>query len=286
MNVMLVLMLALQEKQDGRRLLPIDIVSKSVVERIPWEDPNAPCWNGAPAATLKLIPQQVQEPMLMTPSIGELRVRSLHTTSWIAFQIEWDDSTNSNTLRSDRFGDGVAVEMPLSMEPMPEYRMGDEGRPVQLALWRAERQRALEEKISFFEENYPYAWCDCYAFEPKCFGYPLTEALQAEQKKYVAAHAAGNPFRIGVAPVVEELSAQTWNRLTGQRSQDARGRGVWADGKWRVVIARPLTTSDPDDVQLDGKRNWAVAFAAWDGGRQNAGPRKMVVEGWLRLKIE
>ena len=84
---------------------------------------------------------------------------------------------------------------------------------------------------------------------------------------------------------MEELSAQTWNKLSVQAHQDARGRGVWADGRWRVVITRPLATWDAGDVALEGKKAWAVAFAAWDGGKQNAGPRKMVVEGWIQLKL-
>lgn len=281
--------MAPQEKsdgQDGRKVLPIEVVSRHRVEGVPWADPGHAAWNEAPVATVKLIPQQVQEPKLAVASIGELRVRSLYGKDWIGFLLEWEDSTFSATLRSDRFGDGAAVEFPLAIDPLPDYRMGDEGRPVQLLLWRAERQRALEEKISFLEENYPNAWSDGYPFEPTAVGFVPDPAMTAEQKKYVAAHAAENPFRIGVAPPVEDLGAQTWNKLTRHRSQDGRGRGVWAEGRWRVVIARPLATADAEDALLAGKDSWPVAFAAWDGGRQNVGPRKMVTEGWIRVRFQ
>ncbi len=279
-------LVAQDKQQDGRRLLDVELVSSFTSERLAWEDPDHRSWTAQPALKLKLIPQQVQEPMLMAPTIGEMRVRAIHNRSWIAFYLEWDDPTNSNTLRSDRFGDAAAVEFPLSMNPLPEYRMGDEGRPVQLALWRAERQRAFEEKVDFLAENYPRLWCDNYAFAPTAFGFLGTPAIRAEQERYLAAQAVGNPSRIGVAPPVEELSAQTWNRLTVQKSQDSRGRGIWKDGRWRTVIARPLVTADSEDASFDGKFSWAVAFASWDGGRQNAGPRKMVVEGWIKLKLE
>jgi hypothetical protein len=277
---------AMEMKQDTKKVLAIEIVSKYRANFIPWENPLETAWKEATPTTLKLIPQQVQEPMLMTPSIGELRVRSIHSDAWIAFQLEWDDASCSNTLRSDRFGDACAVEFPLKNDPLPDYRMGDEGRPVQLMLWRAERQRALEEKISFFDENYPNAWTDTYPFEPKVGEHANDPALQTERKRYVGSQAAENPFRIGIAPMVEELSAQTWNKLTGQKSQDACGRGIWREGHWTVVVVRPLTTSDPEDATLSGIKEWPVAFAAWDGGQQNAGPRKMVVEGWIKLRIE
>lgn len=279
-------LLAQDKTQDGRRLLDIELTSRFTAQRLPWEDPGHAAWAALPATKLKLVPQQVQEPMLMSPTLGELTVRAMHNRTWIAFHLEWEDATNSNTLRSDRFGDGAAVEFPLSLKPLPEYRMGDEGRPVHLAFWRAERQRAFEEKVDFLAENYPYLWCDTYAFAPTSYGFLYTPALATEEQRYLAAQAAGNPSRIGVAPPVEELSAQTWNRVTVQKSQDARGRGVWKDGRWRLVIARPIASADAEDAPLDGRDSWAVAFAAWDGGRQNVGPRKMVVEGWIRLKLE
>jgi hypothetical protein len=274
-----------RQDESGRRLLSLEIVSVSVAGEIDWRDPEAAAWNAVPAVTVKLIPQEVQEPKLTTPGIGELRVRSVHDASWIAFLLEWDDDSKSAGLRSDRFGDACAVELPLATDPLPDYRMGDETRPVQLALWRAERQRAIEEGISFHQENYPYQWTDAYTFEPKAVGAENSQATNTEKENYVGSKAAHNPAVVGVAPIVEELIARTWNKLAHQQRQDSRGRGVWKDGKWRVIIARPLATSDEEDAVLAGRENWAVAFAAWDGGKQNAGPRKMVAEGWLKLKI-
>lgn len=273
------------DPQEGRKILAVDVVSKSRSAAIPWEDPAHASWKELPATVLKLIPQQVQEPMLAAPTIGELRVRSVHNGSWVAVHLDWADASRNETLRSDRFGDAVAVELPIALEPVPDYRMGDEGRPVHLMLWRAERQRAIETKESFAKENYPNAWSDTYIFEPKTHGFEGGSAIEAERKRCVGAEAAGNPSRLGTAPIVEELSAQTWNKLSVQASHDARGRGVWADGRWNVVIAWPLVSGDRQDVDLGGKTEWLVAFAAWDGGSQNAGPRKMVTEGWARLKF-
>lgn len=275
-----------QGDEATRRILPIKLVSRASAT-IPSDDPFHATWNSAPVATLKLIPQNVQEPMLATASVGELRVRSLHNDGWIAFLLEWDDPSKDAGLRSDRFSDAAAVSFPLSSaRPLPNYQMGDEERAVQLLLWKAYRQRVHEDKVSLLAENYPYGWTDAYAFEPKAVGHVRGQASLTEEKEYLAAPAAGNPSAVGVAPIVEELNARTWNQLTVQPSQDARGRALWKDGRWRLVIARPLVTADGEDASLGGQATWPMAFAIWDGAKENTGPRKMVSEGWIQLTIE
>lgn len=275
-----------QKDEATRRILPIKLISRASAT-IPPDDPFHAAWNSAPVTTLKLIPQDVQEPMLMAASVRELRVRSLHDHGWIAFLLEWDDPSRDAGLRSDRFSDAAAVSFPLSTaKPLPNYQMGDEERPVHLVLWKAYRQRVHEEKVSLLAENYPYAWTDAYAFEPKAVGHLPGQASLTEQKEYLPAQAAGNPSAVGVAPVVEELNARTWNQMTVQPSQDARGRALWKDRRWRLMIARPLVASDGEDASLSGQAMWPMAFAVWDGAKENNGPRKMVSEGWIQLTIE
>lgn len=274
-----------EDTNDGAKVLPIEIVSKAYTEEIPADSPDHPCWKDATPVTLNLIPQNVQEPKPADTSIRQLTVRSLHSQGAIAFLLEWEDATRDDGLRSDKFGDGVGVEFPLSTDSMPDYRMGNDDKPVYLMFWRAERQRARIGGASFHDENYPNAWTDAYAFEPKAVGYKLPAGAAEEKDRYLGSKAAGNPAIVGVAPVVEELSARSWVRLTVQSSQDAGGAGAWKNGRWRVVLTRPLKTADEEDVDFDGKSSWPVSFAAWDGGKQNAGPRKMVSEGWVQLKI-
>ena len=48
-----------------------------------------------------------------------------------------------------------------------------------------------------------------------------------------------------------------------------QGRAGWADGRWRVVLARPLQA---DGVPLTGVSSVPVAFAVWSGAvRERAG---------------
>ena len=52
------------------------------------------------------------------------------------------------------------------------------------------------------------------------------------------------------------------------------GRGVWQDGRWYVVIARPLSTNDALDYQFHPGGRGQLCVAVWDGGAGNVGGRK------------
>lgn len=270
--------------EEGLKVLPLTVQSAAVKGALPLNDPLNKAWGQAKEITVKLIPQTAQEPKLAKASIGTVRVRALHNDGWVAFRLDWADPTADNNLRSDKFGDAAAVEFPMKTNPLPDYRMGSEDKPVHLLLWRADRQWAKQSGKTFLERNYPRAHADVYPFAPRAGEDKV--ANQPERDQYLAAKAAGNPIVPGIAPIIEELNAATWNQLSVQPHQDARGVGVYKNGRWFVVFARPMTTADANDAPLPNGRPGLVAFAIWDGGSENAASRKMVSEGWLRLKIK
>lgn len=277
----------ISDENKGMRLLPLRLDSLYQKGKVPLTDPLDAGWNKAPELIVKLAPQTDQEPKLSKPSIEQLKVRSLNNGVWIAFRLEWGDATADQIIRSDRFADGVAIEFPLKLEPLPDYRMGNEGKPVHLLLWRADRQWLKEngkKGKSFASENYPHAWSDGYAFE--LFESKESVSLIAERERYLAAKASKNPVLPGIAPIIEELKAETWNRVEVQPHQDATGFGIWKNGRWFVVMARPLETIDADDASLAQTESSLISFAVWDGVKENAGPRKMTTEGWIQLKLK
>lgn len=263
------------------KILPEKVVSNFQSGDLPLTDPTSNVWLKLPPKEVKLIPQDVQEPKLAQPSIQSLKVRSLNNGSWIAFHIEWEDATEDFNLRVDRYSDGVAVEFPLNPKQPPDHRMGSEKEPVHLLLWKAYRQKA-KEGTSFLALNYPNRWSDYNPYELP--GNPVSPAQAVEIKNLLPAVAAENPTVPGTAPVVEELYAETWNKVTVKEDQHAIGKGTWKDGHWYVVIARPIITPDPQDAPLDEGPSY-VSFACLDGAKANQGPRKMVTEGWLGLEI-
>jgi DMSO reductase family type II enzyme heme b subunit len=65
----------------------------------------------------------------------------------------------------------------------------------------------------------------------------------------------------------------------------AQTRARWADGRWQVVLARPLAP-DGDGVQLAPKTSTKVAFAVWEGSRQERAGLKSFSKSWRELEIE
>ena len=64
----------------------------------------------------------------------------------------------------------------------------------------------------------------------------------------------------------------------------AQTRAHRADGRWQVVLARPLTI-DGDGVHLSPKQSTKVAFAVWEGSSQERGGLKSFSKHWLDLEI-
>ncbi len=66
-----------------------------------------------------------------------------------------------------------------------------------------------------------------------------------------------------------------------------RGRGVWKEGRWRVVVARPLrvATSEPV-VQLEPGKTTRFAVAVWDGRSGERAGIKAFSAGWRELRLE
>lgn len=64
-----------------------------------------------------------------------------------------------------------------------------------------------------------------------------------------------------------------------------QGEGVYRNGTWRVVIRRPLMTSEPDkDIQFGKGKFIPIAFFAWDGSNgENGSKHTMTTWYWLLL---
>ncbi|MCX6621387.1 MAG: ethylbenzene dehydrogenase-related protein [Acidobacteria bacterium] len=238
--------------------------------------PTDPAWNDAPEHIARMVPQDLVEPRLMTPSTAEVKVRSLSNGSDIAFRLEWEDSTKSDLPGPARMIDACAVQVPEKFEKdMPDPQMGQEGKRVQVTYWRADWQATIDGRGDTIREIYPNASIDHYPFEAKTL-----EKGSPEQKemalRYAPARALGN-IRSGprTAPV-EDLVASGPGTLAPGPSLGARAKGVHAERGWSVVISRKL----PDGLAPNQRTH--IAFAVWQGSQQEAGSRKMRT-GWIPL---
>jgi len=239
-------------------------------------DPSDKAWAQAPEHLARLVPQDLVEPRLMKPTTPEVLVRALADGANIAFRLEWADEQPDNRPGAGRMVDACAIQIPLRREKdLPDPQMGGEGKPVQVTYWRADWQASVDGRGDAIRDLYPNAAVDHYPFEAK----PLESDPAAREemaKRYAPARALGN-IRSGPrkAPV-EPLIAAGPGTLTPAPWQGEDAKGLYAKGRWQVVIRRKI----PADLR-PGERT-AVAFAVWQGSMNEAGARKMRT-GWIGL---
>ena len=241
-------------------------------------DPDAAYWKTARAVKIVTQPQIVVMPHAPNAAVAELAVKSVHNGQWIAFLIEWADPTKSDRIVVDRFGDQVAVELPVKYEKdsPPNVMMGNQDGRVTIMQWRAAFQRDLDEGEPTIKDLYPFTHVDVYP----------DEVLRAsDARAYMGSVGVDNPISHPKrAPVLDQM-AEGWGTLTVKPEQNASGKGVWRNGRWRVVITRPLATDNNEyDPKLAPDDQTVAAFAVWDGGNAEVGGRKAWSE-WVTLAI-
>jgi DMSO reductase family type II enzyme heme b subunit len=227
---------------------------------------------------VSMLPQTVTLPNNAEPAVGELTVRAVHNGVWIAFLIEWGDKTLSDRVVLDNFGDQVAVELPVDARagtPPPSPMMGNPGGRVNIMQWRAAFQHDLDAGPPTVRSLYPNAWADVY---------PDEVLGAADARPYSGALGIENPISRGRASPVLDQMAEGWGTMTVKPDQHALGKGVWKDGRWRVVITRPMASDDVNAPRLAPGDRTVAAFAVWDGGGREVGARKSWAS-WVPLVI-
>lgn len=63
-------------------------------------------------------------------------------------------------------------------------------------------------------------------------------------------------------------------------------RARWEDGRWEVVIARPIKPKSRETAPISTARPNKVGFAVWDGGNQERGSLHAHSREWRELVIE
>jgi hypothetical protein len=254
-------------------------------------DPDVAWWEHCATYDVTVIPQTVTTPSLMDAEPDVISVRAVHNGRWVAFRLEWADSTRDASVEVSRFSDQVAIQWPISLDPGVSPFMGNPGDPagrVHIVHWKAIWQDDLDKGYQDVQALHPNFWSDFYymlAQEP--YPYPVARSFNSpEARVALMGIYAGNPVAQPQRPTpVEELIAQGFGTLTTQPRQNSVGRGVWSDGRWRVVFARPLVTDDPADAPLQVGRELPTAFALWDGAIKNVGARKRFAP-WITLVLE
>jgi hypothetical protein len=275
-SVLVVMAMVLAVGEAGAQMAELRAVH--VHEHGPFRDPLAAFWKDAPSTQVTLLPQTITTPSNPNPAVQALQVKAVHDGRWLAVLLEWKDGTKSDRIVVDQFGDQIAIEFPAEYkkDALPSPMMGNPGGRVEIWQWRAAFQLDLERgRSQTTNDLYPNAHVDVYPDE-------LLKAIDA--RPYQGAVGVDNLItHAEKTPVLKQI-AEGWGSLTIQPDdQRADGKGVWSDGVWRVVITHPLVGGEAD-VRFSAGGETAAAFAVWDGGSREVGPRK-AWSTWLTLKF-
>jgi len=246
-------------------------------------DPGWTGWKTAPALEVLLGPQVIAQPWALTPSITRLTMKAVHNGTWIAFRLSWKDATKNAVMYTDTFRDAVAIMVPVAKEA--DITMGAAGKRVLILHWKADWQEDIDKTFQDVAQLYPNAWADWYPFAPGEPPYDITAWTNPEARRYLTGWVVGNPrSQPAKRTAVEEQIAEGFGTLTTSERQSAAGKGVYADGEWSVVIARPFITGDPNDPSWAPGQTVPVSFAVWDGAKGEIGSRKGI-STWVPFRL-
>lgn len=220
-------------------------------------DPHSPQWNALTVEKIPLLPQNITTPSIYQTSVAALEVKALHNGEFLAVLLMWEDSTKHANVSLDHFSDACAIQLPVKGANETSPFMGNKEAPVAITHWKAIWQQDVDVHYQKVTDLYPNTWTDTYRFG-----------------KSVAIDARNPVSQTSRTTPVEELVAVGFGTLTTQEHQNAHGRGEWRDGKWMVMLTRPLVTKDKQDPVLKLGETTSMAFALWEGGHQDVGSRK------------
>jgi complex iron-sulfur molybdoenzyme family reductase subunit gamma len=247
------------------------LVAKKIKQDIPL-DPNSPLWNQAKEYSVPLISQNSVAPRSPVLKRNQLAVRALYNKNEFGMLLTWSDPTkNDHVTAAQLFQDAVAAEFPGHFGagfPLPYIGMGNTGRPVNILQWNAAWQADIDQGYQGVEREHPGMVPD---------NAPLS---------FRTGEMAGSPLsKEAKTSPMANLLAEGFGSLTPAPAKKMEGKGVWQDGRWSVVIKRPLKVGSDVGFSFQDQGMVPIAFAIWDGELKERNGIKDVTR-WRFLHLE
>ena len=241
-------------------------------------------WNHVVPRKVVMLPQNITTPSKLKTSLEHVEARIVHNGKWIAVAVGWKDGDRNETTATDIFSDAVAVGFPKAGPMATSPFMGTHEAGMEIIHWKAIWQRDVDRGYQEITDLHPNIVADEYVGY-RSEGLPNSDpASTAPMKEVMAtpegraglpAVAIGNPVsQVDRKYPVEQSVAEGFGTLSTQEQQDARAHAVRENGRWTVVMTRPLDTGDAADVKLEEKLETGINFAVWNGGEGDVGGRK------------
>jgi DMSO reductase family type II enzyme heme b subunit len=231
--------------------------------RIDGDVPDGPGdakWAEAEPMDVRLAGQVVVAPRWQNPSIELVTIKSIRNGKDIAFLVEWDDP----------FKD-VVHQKAKELKAKAISKLGAFNSYV-------EAIDMVPRKLKTFR--------DALALQ-----FPI-KPTEGTKKPYFLRGGSSDAVHLLVwkadKAATEEAVARGWTqnpRPQAKAGQQTKSKSVWRQGRWSVVIKRPLLTEDRNDVQFRQGRFIPMAVNAWDGSNGEHG-LMMSLSTWYFVLLE
>ncbi|VAW99506.1 hypothetical protein MNBD_GAMMA21-1953 [hydrothermal vent metagenome] len=226
------------------------IAAKKVKGKLP-HSVSDEAWNKATATTVTLVPNMIKEKRLFTPLNNVLTIRTLYNNKEIAFLLEVNDRTDS------RPGEPVSTEI---------------------------QDESLTMYSDAFAIQFPKE--EAYISSPTVEK-PLFRHGEASRHTTIWYWNAGSVEPAAV-PWAMLLDASGPDKKLVARESDPNfeASGNWRDGRWQVMMKRPLDGAF-DDLKFSEGQFIPISFANWDGSNGEKGSKHTLTTWfWLLLPTE
>ncbi|MDP7652799.1 MAG: c-type cytochrome [Rhodospirillales bacterium] len=237
---------SLQHKRTSHQALK----AKPVEGALP-EGPDDAAWDVAEPMDMRLAGQVVAAPRWQNPSIEMVTVQALFNENDIAFRLTWDDpfkdvkhdkSKEFNTNEISKVGGFNSYVEANDMVPRALETFRDS-----IALQFPVKPPQGTKKPHFYrgsssDQVHLWVW---------------RADLDAAGKRGT-----------------EEGNARGWKQPIKAQTEDGQqitGKAIWDQGRWSVVMKRPLKTGDKNDVQFQKGVFIPMSLNAWDGSNGEHG---------------
>ncbi len=256
---------SLQKKEIKSGVLTTKIVKGD----IPLDTEN-PIWAAAEPIDMMMSGQVVVAPRWENPSVDLVTVRAVYNDKEIGFLFEWSDRFKDAAHKTETEVNFGAYQSALSAKPSGYHSY---------VKWQE-----IPRDIDNFRDSI------AIQFSAKPMeGTEKPHFVRGDSSKGVNLWVWKSDLQEeGKGSPVEDSNVNGFQKPftpQPQEGQQVKGAGVWKDGQWKVVMVRPLATSDKNDIQFEKGKFIPFALNAWDGSNGEHG-LAMSVSSWNYILLE
>lgn len=273
------------QKLSQGQALPIDpltdkpksnfvVPSKYVEGELPTDEMDER-WANAPRRWIAMGGQITHKPRNFVNRIDDVWVQSLYNETHILFLFQWDDRTKS-VMKGDPEWYHTEVNLAdygVEEQPPGGSKFADDREHPDSIAAKQNHYTVYNDGIAF---QFPIKWQELPA--PRKPRY-----LWGDEKFHV------DITKWTADGHLRAYEGSGWDQEFGEREDMADAleltKAEWKNGRWTVMIKRPLTLDYEYDAYLERGKYIPMVFFAWDGHNGDAG-RKMAVSAFYYLVMD